>query len=272
MSLTRSSQINDALNKITSCIQQVIGPLLEQDDPRINSYDKLLNVLKELPEYKEKERRIEELEKTVERKTKELIDIKSQLEEMSSEGEEVVLEVKDRLGKCSDEVSDPDSENRSDSDSLGEPTFPSEPIKTIHLTDQTNYFSSNLQSSLTMDENNVGSDEESIVETDAENDNQSDTQTESNDHNMGYPAEEGVIAHKEVEEEDEEVEEEDEEEVEEEEEDEEEVEEVEIDGKTYFCSETTIYECTDLGDVGDECGYFKDGEAIFTNDENESYV
>ena len=108
---------------------------------------------------------------------------------------------------------------------------------------------------------------------------QSDTQTESNDHNMGYPVEEGVIAHKEVEEEDEEeVEEEDEEEVEEddgeevEEDDEEEVEEVEIDGKTYFCSETTIYECTDLGDVGDECGYFKDGEAIFTNDENESYV
>lgn len=263
MSLARSSQINDALNKITSCIHEVIGPLLEQDDPRISSYDKLLNVLKELPEYKEKERRLEELEKLVEEKTKELIHIKSQLEEMSSEGEEVVLEVRDSLNKSTDEVSDPDSENRSDTDSCGEPTFPSEPIKTIHLMDQNNYFSSNLQSSLTMDVNNTESDEGSIVESDIENDNHSETQTVSNDHSIGHPVEQDQIADEEVE---------CKEEGKDEEEEEEEVEEVEIDGKTYFCSETTIYECTDLGDVGDECGYFEDGEAIFTNDENESYV
>ena len=229
-----SIAVETAISKITSCVQEVITPLLNSSDPRLDTYDRLIEVLKDLPEYKQQRRRINELELEVERKTQELLRIKEQLDEMSSEGEEVVLEVQDNLPSDGDNSLTNDSDDE-ESESSSEPTFPSQPIKTIHLTQQNSLFGS-AQEVVTAEEEEANN--EALVTEDASE--ETNTLAEN------------------------------------EEDDEEEVEEIEIDGKTYFCSSETIYECTELGDVGDECGYFKDGEAILNDDlgenENEDYV
>lgn len=239
--MTSSSiAVENAISKITSCVQEVITPLLNSSDPRLDTYDRLIEVLKDLPEYKQQRRRINELELEVERKTQELLRIKEQLDEMSSEGEEVVLEVQDNLPSDGDNSLTNDSDDDEVSESSSEPTFPSQPIKTIHLTQQNSLFGS-TQNAVTAEEE-MESNQASVVE----DTNHSNASEETN-----------TLA-------------------ENEDDDEEEVEEIEIDGKTYFCSSETIYECTELGDVGDECGYFKDGEAILNDDlgenENEDYV
>ena len=241
-----SIAVENAISQITSCVQKVITPLLNSSDPRLDTYDQLIEVLKQMPEYKQQRKRIYELELEVERKTQELLRIKDQLNEMSSEGEEVVLEVKDKLPGQNEDSVDEDSydDNSDDKESLdnsNEPTFPSQPIKTIHLTQQNSLFGNTHEISRS-------------VEEELQNSAALLTKESNSDSNgVGLPAENG-----------------------DDEEDEEEVEEIEIDGKTYFCSSDTIYECTELGDVGDECGYFKDGEAIFNEDivenENEDYV
>ena len=234
-----SIAVETAISKITSCVQEVITPLLNSSDPRLDTYDRLIEVLKDLPEYKQQRRRINELELEVERKTQELLRIKEQLDEMSSEGEEVVLEVQDNLPSDGDNSLTNDSDDEA-SESSSEPTFPSQPIKTIHLTQQNSLFGS-AQEAVTAEEEMENNQASVVADT-----NHSNTSEETN--TLG----------------------------ENEEDDEEEVEEIEIDGKTYFCSSETIYECTELGDVGGECGYFKDGEAILNDDfgqsENEDYV
>jgi hypothetical protein len=286
------------MDRIRTCVEEAVRPFAEVPPRHTQVYNSLCGMLRELPEYIDMKEKVDRLETTLAERDAELARMKKDMDELSTEGEEVVLEVREGMftkGESSSsalEQSDAsDSEENSEVDD-GQPTFPTmvSNTKTVSIVPGSSSVlgvSASEADASEADASEADASEADASEADRSEDegsNQSAAVGECESKGKGpytaamlaaaFPKERiGVLkwemdAANATSDPDPSSGSEGEEE---EEEEEEEVEEKVISGTLYYCSSTTIYECTETGEVGDEVGVFRNKVPLFHNlDEGDS--
>jgi len=221
------------MDKIRSCVEEVVRPLAECPPHHTYVYNALCPILRELPEYKLLQSEVRRLAAQLDGKNAELERMRHDLDELSSGGEEMVLEVRDHQEQTNTQTAGDGERGNgkpwerdgtsqcSSSDGDSAPTFPPGTIKRI-------MFEVQAETEVTEDS---GFGEAGKGEREAKG---SDAETEEDE-----PMSED-----------------------------EEVEEMIIQGASYYCSTTTIYECAPNGDVGVEVGVFRNKLPVFHMDDS----
>jgi len=283
----RDVDLRPTMDKIRSCVEEVVRPLAECPPHHTYVYNAICPILRELPEYKLLQGEVRRLAAQLEVQNAELERMKHDLNELSSGGEEMVLEVRDRQGQTAgdDERESTHAWERdgasqcSSSDGDSAPTFPPSTIKRI-------MFGLQAETEVTEDggrgeaergeseaetevtEDALRGEAERVEEEEEEEEPMSEEEEEepmSEEEEVVSKEEEVVSKEEEPMSEEEEVASGDDEDDEDDEE--EEVEEMIIQGTSYYCSATTIYECAPNGDVGEEVGVFRNKLPIFHMDD-----
>ena len=267
----RDVDLRPTMDKIRSCVEEVVRPLAECPPHHTYVYNAICPILRELPEYKLLQGEVRRLAAQLEVQNAELERMKHDLNELSSGGEEMVLEVRDRQGQTAgdDERESTHAWERdgasqcSSSDGDSAPTFPPSTIKRI-------MFGLQAETEVTED---GGRGEAERVEEEEEEEPMSEEEEPMSEEEEPMSEEEEVVSKEEevVSKEEEPMSEEEEvasgDDEDDEDDEEEEVEEMIIQGTSYYCSATTIYECAPNGDVGEEVGVFRNKLPIFHMDD-----
>ena len=247
---------NDFVKALSTTIEKYVNRHVEERVSKYEDYDKIIELIHGLPIIEKKQRKIEKLKKKI-RKLKKIID-------ENSENIKLVIEEKKEIIDLTNDISDDEKEEtkvvkiKEEHDDEEE-----EEDKNSFECDDCNKKGGDCfeEIGISKDEYNVYIDlgEPDRCEDCFNNWKESDDASEYIDK---------INNEEEAEEEEAEEEEEEEAEQEEETEEEEEVFEIEIDDVTYYTSDIEngkLYK-NDDGEVGDEVGHLKDGEAYFDNE------
>ena len=280
---------NDFVKALSTTIEKYVNRHVEERVSKYEDYDKIIELIHGLPIIEKKQRKIEKLKKKI-RKLKKIIDENSENIKLVIEEKKEIIDLTNDISddekeeikvvkiKEEDEEEEEEDKNSFECDDcnkkggdcfeeigiskdeyiiyidLGEPDRCEDCFNKWKESDNASEYIDKLN-------NEEEAEEEEAEEEEAEEEEEEEEEVEEEEVEEAEEEEEEV----EEAEEEEEVE---EEEVEEEEEEEEEVFEIEIDDITYYTSDIEngkLYK-NDDGEVGDEVGHLKDGEAYFDNE------
>ena len=252
------SNHNDFVKALSTTIEKYVNRHVEERVSKYEDYDKIIELIHGLPIIQKKQRKIEKLKKKI-RKLKKIID-------ENSENIKLVIEEKKEIIDLTNDISDDEKQAIVYTDD-GETRLKKQIVVKLEKAAEEEAEEEEAEE----EEEEAEEEEAKEEEEEAKEEEEEEEEAEEEEAEEEEAKEEEEEAKEEEEEEEEAEEEEAEEEEakeEEEEAEEEEVFEIEIDDITYYTSDIEngkLYK-NDDGEVGDEVGHLKDGEAYFDNE------